>query len=181
VLEEIARFLSDYAYVNERQKKYNNSNTERDSLKGGANSNRDSIPDWVPYAESSIANRSNRDLSNSNTDDVPGGFRDDSYGRESAARSATSSPAIPTVPEQNNRSLRPRHPGKQLQRTIKTLWKLPSSFWRSSNKGKSRRHNRPSWRADEMTEEFSISVVQPEELNRSADRNEVLERQYAPF
>ncbi|CAB9506979.1 expressed unknown protein [Seminavis robusta] len=170
VLEEIARFLSHYAYVNERQKKYNNSNTERDSAKGGSSSNRESIPDWVPYAESSVANKSSRDLSHSHTDDL--GVRDE---REPVR----ASPAIATVMEQDGS--RPRRTSKRIQKTMKSLWRLPSSLWRAGGgKGrKSRRGHRPSWRTDELTEEFSISVA-PQELERVADQNEE-QRLGAPF
>ena len=154
VLEEIARFLSYYAYVNERRKQFSNSNAERDSVKGGANSNRDSVPDWVPYAESSVANRSIRDLSHSANDDQ----------REEATvrASGTVAPSIPTVPEQSGHSK--RGSTRRLQRAVRSLRKLPSSIWRSGRGKGSRQHRegeRPSWRTDEITEEFSISVGVP--------------------
>lgn len=153
VLEEIARFLSYYAYVSERKKRYNNYNTERDSVKCGS-SNRDSVPDWVPYAESSIANRS-----------VSHHASDDQQREEVRANSSTAvAPSFPTVPEQDDRAK--RRSAKRLQRAVRSLRKIPSSLWRA---GKGKRSisrqggGMSSWRADEMTEEFSISVGFPPE------------------
>lgn len=155
-LEEIARFLSYYAYVNERRKKFRNSNTERDSIKGGANSNRDSVPDWVPYAESSVANRSIRDFSHSGNEDQ----------REEVTVRATGAvpPTVPTVLEQSGRSK--RDSARRFQRAVRSLRKLPSSIWRVGRGKASRRRQQgewPGWRTDEITEEFSISVGVPPE------------------
>ena len=176
-LEEIARFLSYYAYVNERRTKSNNNNNdnnanvERDSVKGGAtSSNRDSVPDWVPYAESSVANRSIRDFSHSAT------TNDDPKEEVAAAAAAVRAnggvvvpPSIPTVMEQTGRSRRRRSSttSRRFQRTMQSLRKIPSSLWRSGRgKGGSRRRRHHEgetsiWRADEITEEFSISVGIP--------------------
>jgi hypothetical protein len=162
VLEEIARFLSYYAYVNERQKMY--SNGDRESAKGGSSSNRDSIPDWVPYAESSIANKSSRDLSHSHNVEEPFG-EDVCYKRENSW--STAQPAFATVHEQNTSPSR-----KRFKRRVQKLWKIPSFLRRSGSKG--RKTKRPSWRTDEITEEFSISVVPPEEFGRPLDATDGL-------
>ena len=158
VLEEIARFLSYYAYVNERRKMH--SNGDRESAKGGSCSNRESIPDWVPYAESSVANKSSRDLSHSHNVEEPFGEDTVYYKREPSWSAAQ--PAIATVHEQD---VQPRR--RRLQRGVQSLWK---NIRRAAGKGrKSKRGQRPSWRADEITEEFSISVVPPEEIGRPLD------------
>jgi len=206
VLEEIARFLSDYAYVNERRKKFNNSCTERDSTKEGASSNRDSVPDWVPYAESSIANRSHRgDVSSNhaNDDNLMGGsaasfggggggyMKDDSHPRETATatyshmNAARSTPTVPCVPEQGQRQLKRRGTTRRLQKTVQNLWHnfLGSSNNknRTSKRSSSRRSSRRSWRADEVTEEFSISVVpQDDSAALSARLNEGMSESIHP-
>jgi hypothetical protein len=135
------------------------SNGDRESAKGGSSSNRDSIPDWVPYAESSIANKSSRDLNHShNVEDLLG---DGSSIREPARVAAQ--PAIATVPEQVSKPRR-----EKFRRTVQGLWKIPAFLKRSSDK--KRKSKRASWRSDDMiTEEFSISVVQPEEIARPMD------------
>lgn len=130
-------------------------NGERESAKGGSNSNRDSIPDWVPYAESSVANKSSRDLSHShNADELLVEF-----GLEREALGASTRPGI--AREQSSKFRR-----KRFQRKMQGLWKLPSFLRRSSEKQEKRkRSQRPSWRTDEITEEFSISVPPLEEIN----------------
>lgn len=154
VLEEIARFISYYAYINERREKCNNSNPEGDSEKnGGAISSRDSVPDWLPYVESSVTNRSIRDLSHKADDD--GNY-------DSAARaSGALVPSVPSVPEQDG--LRKQQSSSRFKRAAQTLRKLPSSLWRVTRGKGVRRHQarRPGWIADEVTEEFSISVGLP--------------------
>ena len=134
------------------------SNVDRESAKGGSNSNRDSIPDWVPYAESSVANKSSHDFSHSHVEELLG---DSGRGEREPGRAA----AIPASASVRDHSSRPRR--KRLQRTMQGLWKLPSFLRRSSGKnGRSKRGQRHSWRTDEITEEFSISVVPPEEVSR---------------
>lgn len=58
-LEEIARFLSQYSYLSERKKtNYKNSSGDHDSAHEGSSSHRDpSVPDWMPFAEPSVACR----------------------------------------------------------------------------------------------------------------------------
>jgi hypothetical protein len=213
VLEEIARFLSHYAYVNERRKhgknnhtKTNNVNTptnERESVKSGKNSTRDSVPDWVPYAESSVANRSSSHDWTSNTGGeevlLLGKEQQQQQGRvASAARTAgqeymvrASTPfVVPDVimaqqqqqqrpsSSHNNNSSSKRKSKRLMQWTVHSLWKLPSTLWRAGtgkHKGaagaghrrsgqQQRRHTGlSSWRTDEITEEFSISVLPPEQ------------------